>query len=158
MAEGPRPPFDRWPVQRYDPVFGFAWYTEPGAFLTQITVVHGTIELVSHINDAIDVILEKHAPRLAELGGLLILHDFRMIKSYDSKARSLWSERMKRRRPGYSRGAIVCVADTPLLKMAVQGTNLLAALHVKTSVRLVDSLPPVLAAHGVQPPPPGSSL
>jgi len=39
-------------------------------------------------------------------------------------------ERMKKRPKGYLRKAIVIIADNPLLKMAVAGGNLLAAISL----------------------------
>ena len=52
MSPLPKAPFEGWSIQVYDPTFGFAWYTEPGAFLTQLTVRHGTARLAERAEHA----------------------------------------------------------------------------------------------------------
>jgi hypothetical protein len=139
-------------VQVYQESYGFLWYTEPATFVSQLVAEHATVSVVTWLHDHIDQVLAVRAEPIARAGGLLLVHDWRAMQGYDKEARLLFSERMKRRRPGYSRGAVVCVPDTPLLRMAVQGTNLLAAFQVRTRVELVTDVTATLARHRVKMP------
>ncbi|MFW6050443.1 MAG: hypothetical protein ACODAU_04670 [Myxococcota bacterium] len=149
----PKPPLDAWPVQAYDERIGFIWYCEGGVIVSQATVRHGTPEAADAYHDLVDQALEARADDLARSGGLFVVHDWRELTSYDAAARKVWQERMRRRGRGYLRGAAVVVAQAnPLLRMAVQGANLMAALNLGSHIELATDMPTLLRAHGIEPP------
>ncbi len=148
----PQPPFHNWSVQLHDPRFGYAWYVEPGVFVSQLDVTSGDEQTACGIHDAIDRVLLAKAQRLREVGGLFVLHDFRAMRSYTSKGRLVFLERMRSRAKGYSRGAAVITGMNPLLRMAVQTGNLVYSLILGSSVRIVEDPAPLLRELGVQSP------
>lgn len=149
----PRPPFESWPLQVADDRFGFAWYCGAGVIVTQSVLTHGTQEAAHTYHDFADKILVEHADEIGKSGGLYVIHDLRLLQTYDHAARRAWTERMKRRRNGYLRGSTVVVNEpTPLLKMAVSGINLMAALSLGSEIELSTDLPATLRKHDVQVP------
>lgn len=149
----PSPPFDAWPLEIADERFGFAWYCGSGIIVTQATITHGTSEAAHAYHDYADHVLSEHAAEVQAAGGLYVIHDLRLLASYDSAARRAWTERMKRRRRGYLRGSTVVVAEaTPLLRMAVSGISLMAAVSLGSSVDLSTDILETLARHGVKAP------
>lgn len=153
LPRTPRPPFETWPVQIADERFGFAWYCGAGIIVTQSALTHGTQESAHAYHDYADRVLLDHADDLAKAGGLYVIHDLRILQTYDQTARRAWTERMKRRKNGYLRGSTVVVREaTPLLKMAVSGINLMAALNLGSTIELTTDLIATLRKHDVQPP------
>jgi hypothetical protein len=77
----------------------------------------------------------------------------RLLESYESAARRAWSERMSRRGRGYLRGSTVVVTRaSPLLKMAVSGINLMAALSLGSAIEVANDMEETLRVHGVKQP------
>lgn len=148
----PLAPFQTWPVHLRDRRFGLAWYTRPGVFVDQIQKPHGTLEVAQALHDAIDHVLERQAKDLEQYGGLFIVHDWRQMQGYDSDARKLFLERMKARKPGYLRGAVAVVPDTPLLRMAVQTSQLVMAFSAGGKLKLATDPSEVLETYGVSHP------
>jgi hypothetical protein len=148
----PRPPFDRWPVQAYDPSFGFAWYTQPATFVTQLTVEHGTLACARFIQDHIDLVLEHRSEDVASAGGLLIVHDWRAAASYDLEARREFIERMRARPRSYSRHAVTCMAFSPMLRMVVEAGNLVLTLVTGTKGEIASDPASVIAKHRIETP------
>ena len=63
MIAGPRNPFHDWPIQIETPTF-YAWYTEPGVFVSQITVERATAKDAEAVTRLIDhVLLAKRRAR-----------------------------------------------------------------------------------------------
>lgn len=148
----PLAPFQTWPVHLSDRRFGLAWYTRPGVFVDQIHEPHGTLQVAQALHAAIDHVLERQQEDLEQYGGLLVIHDWRQMHGYDSDARKFFLERMKTRKPGYLRGAVVVVPDTPLLKMAVQTSHIVMALRAGGTLKLATNLREVLETYGVSHP------
>ena len=143
-------------MQVYDPVFGFAWFAHPAVLVTQLTVEHGTQQLARHVHDVIDHVLEHARAEVRSSGGLYIIHDFRSMTGYDKEGRVEFLQRMRRRGSGYSRGAAVAFQmDRPLLKMAVQGANLVSALSVKAPLVMVEDPRSIVESEIRLPPLPG---
>jgi hypothetical protein len=138
----------------YDPDAGFAWYTGSGILITQVCAERGTAPVATILSNWIDETLASHREEIAQSGGLFAVHDWRQVRRYDSAARSVWFERMKKRPKGYLRKAIVIIADNPLLKMAVAGGNLLAAISLDghTKVELASDIHAVMRQHSLMPP------
>ena len=152
-AFAPRAPFERWPLQVADEQWGFAWYCGKGVIVTQAAVTHGTQYAAHSYHDFADRMLSEHAAEIEAAAGLYVIHDLRLLQTYDAGARRAWTERMKRRKRGYLRGSTVVVDEaTPLLKMAVSGINMMAALSLGSFVELTNDLPGALRKYDVQAP------
>jgi len=152
MGAGRQPPFDRWPVQHSDPNYGFAWYCGGGLIVSHITVVHGTAKAAHAYHDYEERMLEEHAREIEENHGIFVIHDWRMMATYEAEARRVWQDRMQNRRKGYLRGSVVCVVKAaPLLRMAVQASNVVASLTHQAKVELTTDLDAALAEHDAHP-------
>jgi hypothetical protein len=124
----PLAPFNAWPIQLSDPDVGFAWYTSAATLVTQATPAHATPYAADVLSNWVDLVLERHHEEIKHYGGLLGVHDWRRFRSYDSEARRRWLQRIERRPKGYLRKGVIIVSDSPLLKMAVAGANMVVAL------------------------------
>lgn len=154
MIQARRPPFDRWPVQHRDPHYGYAWYCGAGLIVSHITTSHGTSQAANNYHDFEERVLREHAQEVARVQGIFVIHDWRMMETYDAEARRVWQERMRVRDKGYLRGSVVCVASAgPLLRMAVQTANVFASVMHNAKVELSTDLNRTLAEHGVVGPP-----
>lgn len=149
-------PFDRWPVQAFEPAFGFLWYTRPAVLVTQATVPHITLAAVRVVQDHIDLALSHRKTENAEQAGLLIVHDWRMVTGYDRDARVEFFARMRGRPRSYMRHAVTCVALSPILRMAVEAGNLVATLVSGAKSEVGSDPAPVLREHKVEAPPAGA--
>ncbi len=136
-------------MQAYDLAFGFAWYTEPATFVTQLAVEHGTLDSARFIQDHIDLVLAHRADEIARHGGLLILHDWRVGKGYDADARREFMERLRARPRDYLRHAVTCITVTPMLRMGIEAGNLVLTLVTGRKGEVGLDPVPVLARHGV---------
>jgi hypothetical protein len=155
---GPRSPFDHWPIQAYDPVFGYAWYAKPAAFVSQAHITQGTEEAARCVQDWIDLVLQHRAEEIDKAGGLLVFHDWRMAEGYTSAGRNLYLARMRARPRNYLRHSVTCIKSSPLFRMAVEAGNLVAALTARARVELAPDPVLPLAMHGIERPPPGSAF
>jgi hypothetical protein len=148
-----QPPFDRWPVQHFDPRYGFCWYCGDGLIVSHLNVHCGTQAAAEAYHDFEEAILESEAREIVASGGLFVIHDWRSMQTYEPGARHHWQQRMQARRKGYLRGSVVCVARAgPLLRMAVQAVNLFASVTQNGKVELARDVDRVLQEHHVTPP------
>ena len=152
----PRGPFADWPVQAYDPVFGFAWYASPAAFVSQADIAQGTAEAAECVQRWIDLVLRERNDEVRAAGGLFVFHDWSGVGGYTSEARKLYLARMRARPANYLRHSVTCIRPTPLFRMAVEAGNLVAALTAKAKVELATDPRASLVAHRIQAPPPGA--
>ena len=150
----PAEPFSNWPIQLYDRSVGFAWYVCKGTVVTQISSQHGTVHTANVLSNWLDLLLARHASEIESSKGLLAIHDWRKVKKYDSDARVAWVERMKHRREGYLRKAIVVTSPNPLLKMAISGANLVHAFIARSesTIELATNIAEVLRKYKVEKP------
>lgn len=149
----PRPPFDGWPIQHRDRHYGYAWYCGDGVIVSHITTPHGSAAAAQSYHDFETRILHERAADMQRAGGLFVIHDWRLMETYDADARRVWQERMRAHPKGYLRGSVVCVARAnALLRMAVQAANLVASVMHGAKVELSSDLEATLAAHHVTPP------
>ncbi len=151
----PLPPFNAWPIQFSDPEVGFAWYTNAATLVTQTTPTHATPRVAEVLSNWVDLILKQHREEVARHGGLLGIHDWRSFRSYDSDARRHWLQRIKSRPKGYLRKGIIIIADSPLMKMAVAGANMIVALASggESQFEIATNASQVLQKHDVRRPP-----
>jgi hypothetical protein len=150
-ARRPRIPFAEWPVQ-LAVSSGFIWYTDPGVFVTQSYIDHATLEGTVAMTTRVDAVLQFKKKELAKLGGLLIVHDWRSLKTWDSDARQHLVERSKARAPGQVRGVVIALSINPLLRMAAQVVNVMMAAVGAAGLDIVDSVAPALTKHRVKTP------
>jgi len=150
----PLPPFNSWPIQLSDPEVGFAWYLNPGILVTQATPAHATVRVAAVLSDWVDLVLESHREEFSRRGGMLGIHDWRRIRSYDSEARRSWMQRIRRRPKGYLRKGVIIITDTPLTKMAVAGANMVVALASRgdSQFEIATNANQVLREYDVRPP------
>lgn len=145
----PADPFTLWPVQLFDERFGFAWYAEPCALVTQLIHPVGTVEAAHALQDAIDhVVSEKHQD-IAEHNGLLLFHDWRRMTSYDPDARVAFRDRMRVRDAGHIRHVVAVLPDTRRVRM-VEGTATIArAIGVRSKLQVATEPWQMLCRHRI---------
>lgn len=118
--------------------------------VSQVTLPHGTAAAAHSYHDFETRILRERAQDVKSAGGLFVIHDWRLMLTYDAEARRVWQERMRAHEKGYLRGSVVCVARAnALLRMAVQAANLVATMLHGASVELSSDIEATLRAHGV---------
>lgn len=145
-----RPPFEHWPIEFYDPRFGYAWYCGEGRIVAHVTSTHGTAAAAHVYHDYESRVLEEHADDVRRHDGIFVIHDWRAMKTYDAAGRHAWQARMRAKPKGYLRGSVVClVKATPLLKMAVQAVNLYASVTHGAKVEISVNLHAVLRQNGL---------
>jgi hypothetical protein len=152
-ARRPHIPFAEWPVQ-LAVSSGFIWYADPGVFVTQSYIDHATLEGTVAMTTRVDAVLRFKEKELAKLGGLLIVHDWRSLKTWDGDARQHLVERSKARAPGQVRGVVIALSVNPLLRMAAQVVNVMMAAVGAAGLDIVDSVTPALTKHRVKKPSP----
>lgn len=150
-------PFDAWPVQEHDPQFGYRWYRSPGVMVDCLTATHGTVEVVRAMHDSLDRLLGKHKREIESVGGLLIIGDWRNIKTYAPEARQLFVAELRKPRP--IRGSIVILTTAgAFIRMAVQAARMASAVIGAPSIAVSEDPEAVLRANGVSAPVTGSAF
>jgi hypothetical protein len=145
----PLPPFEGWAVQAFHVDYGFAWYcSEQRALITQTSVEHARREGGLVLCDWIDTALREDGAAIDAAGGLYLFHDFRSLSGYDTETRVAINERIKLRKPGYSRRTIMVVRPTPMWRMAMRVTDLTRAMLGLAAAKLTSDID--RAAHELQ--------
>lgn len=127
-------------------MFGYVWYAQPAIIATQTCIAHASVAMATFVHDVIDRVIEQARRDIAEHRGLLFIHDFRSLLGYDTEARLEFLARVRRRTPGYTRGTVVAIRmDQPLLRLGVQGANLLLSVAMKAPVSMVSDPTDALA-------------
>jgi hypothetical protein len=132
---------------------GYIWYTEPGVLVTQAHVEHTDFEDVASMSMRIDDVLRLKKAEIARHRGLLILHDWRKLKSWDDDARQHLIERSIRRARGEVRGIVIAISMNPLFHLMARVANVTLTALGGARVQLVDSIEPSLEKYGVKKPP-----
>jgi hypothetical protein len=153
----PRPPLADWPIQGRI-AFGFVWYAAPGAIVTQVAVDHATLDHAAEIVDTIDRIIAARSDEMTRLGGALIVHDWKAMRSYDPQGRNLIFARTRARPAGEVRAVIVSLTLSPLVRMSLEAGNALLRATTGRVIEVVPTIAPSLARYSVQRPAPGSRL
>ncbi len=148
------PPFDGWTQHVRLPAVGYAWYLEPAVVVAYASVERANLAFANAIHDFIDAALAYSVttPSYAEAGGMLFIHDWRRVSGYDPDARRQFLARMKQRREAYSRNSVMIVQNNPLIRMAIQGANLVAALRGSGRVTFAETPEQALKDHGIAAP------
>lgn len=149
-STNPLPPFDAWPVQRFDPRWGYSWFLPPATMVDHLVVEHATVDTVRAMHALLDGLLAAEGARIEAAGGLVIIGDWRRVRSYTSEARRVFVERMRARPRKLVRAGVTVLAKmNPLLRMAVQAGGMALAVSGAAKVEVYDDVEAALAAHGV---------
>jgi hypothetical protein len=151
----PRAPFAEWPIQ-LETANGYVWYADPGVLITQAHITHADLASVMPMSEYTEDLFRLKRDELAKLGGLLIIHDWRAVKSYDSDTRKHLITRVRERRRGMVRGVIIAASLNPFLRTAVQVASAIMSVTTGARLQMVDSLSPALIEHRVQVPHPSA--
>jgi hypothetical protein len=153
IALSPRPPFSTWPTQFASAEYGFGWYVGRGILVTQATVNHGTESTARELTGWFDRVCSAHATEIERVGGAVAIHDWRLVRSYDGAVRvtlNRWNEVNVAK----ISKAILVMHDSPLMKMAVAGADLILSIASlgRSKIEIATSLTEVLNKYGVQAP------
>jgi hypothetical protein len=154
---GPRFPFQDWPVQ-LSTSFGYVWYTSPGVFVSQLVIERARLEDARKLTSLIDEVIRIKQDDLKSHDGLLILHDWKILKTYDAPARGHLFAHTRTRKAGDVRAVVVSLTLTPLLRMAVEAGNALLTVTTGRSVEIVQAISSALGKYGVERPSDGRAL
>gem|GEM_PF-3437510 len=116
---GPAAPFATWP-KHWRQSTGFAWYTQPAVLVTQAAHAHATVEAAVNAINVINFVLAKREADISAAGGLLILHDWRLVTSWDADARRHLMNRARTHDKRLVRGVLVAMTVNPILGACLQ--------------------------------------
>ena len=147
-------PFIGWPKHWVEPKYGFVWVIdEPAAIVTQMIHAHATCEGIEALHDVLDEITERGF--LAEHPGLVMIHDWRTIKTYDANARDTWTRRSERRGKAFAQigTSYIALSGGSLTRMAIQAGALAVQLATgQPPIRVIDDPAVPLETHGIRAP------
>lgn len=150
----PAPPFTGWPIQAGGvSVYGFNWYTRPAAFVSQATVSHGALTSSMMTENLIDRVLDRNRPEVVAAGGLLVIYDWRTVRTFDPVVIRYYIDRIAARRVPV-RGVIVALTMSSLLRVAAQAISGVFSGVYGRELQLCDSPDAALRAHRLQHPDP----
>ena len=127
---GPRPraPLAYWRVHRYEETLGFVWRFAPGFLVSQSIGPRFTLAAAQTMARLVDLV-EAEDGHAEGHDGLLLFHDWRSFKTYDSQARENVVRRMRTKRRGFiSQTWGVWEAPSRMARMAVEAINLTCSL------------------------------
>jgi hypothetical protein len=128
----------------------------PGAIVTQTTVSLGALATAEAIIAHSTAVLQACRDEIRAAGGLVVLHDWRSIRSIDPGVRQRFTRSMANRAVE-TRGVHVVIAPSSrVLRMAVEAGNLFATVVLRSQVQVHTSANAALATLGIRPPAPGS--
>jgi hypothetical protein len=146
----PQPPFFDWPIQ-LALSSGYIWYTEPGVFVTQAHIEHSTILDTLSMSEKIDSVVRLRKAELSKLGGLLIIHDWRSLKTWDPDARQALIDRSIARGRAV-RAVVIAIDVNPVFRMLAHVVNATLAAVGGPRVQLVETLEATLEKYAVKKP------
>jgi hypothetical protein len=147
----PQPPFSDWPVE-ITLAAGYVWYTEPAVFVTQAHIAHGTKLDMLAMGERIDTVMRLRKAELARHRGLLVIHDWRNLKTWDPAARQALIDRSIARGRGLVRAYVIAIDVNPIFRMLAHVANATLAAVGGARVHLVDTLEPSLKKYAVKKP------
>lgn len=130
------------------------WFTDqPGALVTQCVRDHATIAGIDALHDYFDEVV-----RLGLLAGrtdLVIVHDWRTIRTIETGAREQWQKRSNR--PGKPMASIaasyLAVRASGVVRMAIQTGALAVQLATgQKPIKMVDDPQTALEKHAIRAP------
>jgi hypothetical protein len=120
----PDAPFARWPMQAGGrTVYGLAWFTRPAAFVTQSLITHGTVAAAAMTEAAIDRVLTMFPREVTAARGLLVIHDWRRVTSFDPRVIQFYVDRLTVRNKSALRAIVIGMKVNPLARLAMQAVS-----------------------------------
>jgi len=144
---GPAAPFATWP-KHWRQSTGFAWYTQPAVLVTQAAHAHATVEAAVNAINVINFVLAKREADISAAGGLLILHDWRLVTSWDADARRHLMNRARTHDKRLVRGVLVAMTVNPILGACLQTACMLYSLGRK-HMEIVRDVPAALLKYQI---------
>ena len=151
-SDCPSAPSTAWPTHWGRPT-GFAWYVKPAALVTQSRGTRGTLEASLSVGRIVDAVLSACADDVAREGGLLILHDWRHITTWDADARRHMMQRVRDDSMRKIRRVVVVMNVSPIIGAALQTACMLYSL-AGTPMQVSKDVTPILLQYGIAPPGP----
>lgn len=146
-------PFARWPLQAGGSTqFGIAWYTKPAAFITQAHIEHGTVTGAMLTETAIDRLLTRFPTEVAASKGLLVIHDWRKVTSFDPRIIQFYVDRLTVRSRSAIRGIVIGMQVSTLARIAMQAVSGTIARVHGIEVEVSPDLASTLVKYNVQRP------
>lgn len=151
----PMAPFAGWPRQQggTNP-YGFVWYTRPAAFVTQATVTHGTLSSSMMTENVMDRVLDRTRAEVGAAGGMLVLYDWRTVRTFDTAVIRYYIDRIAARRIPV-RGVVVVLSMNSMMRVAAHAVSGVLAKVYGFELEIVSSPETALRAHRLQYPDPG---
>lgn len=146
-------PFTHWPVQPGGrSVYGVAWYTRPAAFITQAHIEHGTVASAMLTETVIDRMIARYPADITAAKGLLVIHDWRRVTSFDPGVLGFYADRLGTRNRSAIRAIILGVKMSALSRIAMQAASGTIARVHGLEFELSSDLASVLVKYNVQRP------
>jgi phosphoglucomutase len=146
-------PFTRWPIQPGGrSVYGVAWYTRPAAFITQAHIEHGTVASAMLTETVIDRMIARYPAEIAAAKGLLVVHDWRRVTSFDPGVIRFYADRLNTRNRSAIRAIILGVKMSALSRIAMQAAGGTIARVHGLELELSSDLASMLVKYNVQRP------
>ncbi len=145
-------------MQLEEPRYGYAWWAPGAVFVNQPRKDRAEVADAHFVHDLIDQCLASCPDDVAASGGVTIVHDWRALQHYDAAARPAFMARMKNRPPGYLKCAVAVLRPdvSAILRMAVEGANLFAAIALQRDIRVAFDIDAEVARVGVTAPAAGA--
>jgi hypothetical protein len=150
----PAAPFAGWPLQQGGASpYGFVWYTRPAAFVSQATVSHGTRSSSMMTENLMDRVLDKNRAEITAVGGLLVIYDWRTVRTFDTEVIRFYIDRIAARRVPV-RGVVVAMDMNALMRAAAHAVNGVISKVYGFELDVCPSPDAALRAHRIQYPDP----
>ncbi len=145
-------PFCSWPTHWVQST-GYAWYAQPAVLITLAVQPHGTLEAAANATSLVNLVLQKRAAEVSEAGGLLILHDWRLVSTWDADARRHLMDRARSSEQRSIRGVLVAMNVGPILGAILQTACMIYSIGGKY-MEIVRDIPAALARYQIATPGP----
>jgi hypothetical protein len=149
----PTAPLADWPIQAGGrSVFGIGWYTRPAVFVTQSHVEYGTVAGAMLAEAIIDRLLTRFPTEVGAAKGLLVVHDWRRVTSFDPRLIQFYVDRLTVRRKTAIRGIVLGIQVNTLARLAMQAVSGTIARVHGLELEISNDLGATLVKHNVQRP------
>lgn len=133
-------------------MYGVAWYTRPAALITQSHVTHGSVAAASLTEAAIDRLIGRFSAEVAATKGLLVIHDWRRVTSFDPRVIQFYTDRLTVRNRSAIRAIVLAVNMNALARIALQAVSGTIARVHGLEFELTPDLTGTLVKYNVQRP------
>lgn len=133
-------------------MYGIAWYTRPAAFVTQSHLEHGTVAAAMMTEAAIDRVLARFSTEIATAKGLLVIHDWRKVATFDPRVVPFYVDRLTVRSRQSIRGIVLGVQVNMLARLAMQAVSGTVSRVHGIEMEVSSDLQATLAKYNIQRP------